>query len=157
MSLLLVARVVLALPLPVALQFKALELSSLRREETLAQALSQFQANDLQTVKGLILDLTILTDAGAVFNQASDLLGEPVDILVNNAGISAPTSLADSDLTDIHRVFQVNLIAPILLSQAFAAQFVSDKMILAVLSISVPSLLNLMKHIILSMVSVRQG
>jgi hypothetical protein len=75
MSLLLVARVVLALPLPVALQFKALELSSLRREETLAQALSQFQANDLQTVKGLILDLTILTDAGAVFNQASDLLG----------------------------------------------------------------------------------
>ena len=96
------------------------------REETLAQALSQFQANDLQTVKGLILDLTILRDAGAVFNQASDLLGgEPVDILVNNAGISAPTSLADSDLTDIHRVFQVNLIAPILLSQAFAAQFVS--------------------------------
>lgn len=92
---------------------------------TLAQALSQFQTYDGQTVKGLILDLADLTDGAALFRQVSDLLaGETVDILVNNAGISAGASLSDLDLTDLHRVFQVNLIAPILLSQAFAEQFV---------------------------------
>lgn len=34
------------------------------REETLTQALSQFQTNGIQSVKGLILDLAVLTDAG---------------------------------------------------------------------------------------------
>lgn len=98
------------------------------REDTLTQALSQFQTNGIQSVKGLILDLAVLTDARAVFNQVEDLLGgEPVDILVNNAGISAAASLADINLTDSQRVLQVNLLAPILLSQAFAAQFVSKQ------------------------------
>lgn len=94
-------------------------------EETLAQALSQFQTSGLQTVKGLILNLADLTDASDLLTQVRALLaGETVDILVNNAGISAGSSLAELDLPDLHRVFQVNLIAPILLSQAFAAQFV---------------------------------
>ena len=98
------------------------------REDTLTQALSQFQTNGIQSVKGLILDLAVLTDARAVFNQVEDLLGgEPVDILVNNAGISATASLADINLSDSQRVLQVNLLAPILLSQAFAAQFVSKQ------------------------------
>lgn len=95
------------------------------REETLTQALSQFSDDEGQTVKGLILDLADLTDASDLFTQTSNLLeGETVDILVNNAGISAAASLSEINLTDIHRVFQVNLIAPILLSQAFASQFV---------------------------------
>ncbi|GAX47428.1 SDR family NAD(P)-dependent oxidoreductase [Pseudolactococcus reticulitermitis] len=98
------------------------------REATLAQALSQFQADGIQTVKGLILDLADLLDATAVFNQVRVLLDdEPVDILVNNAGISVAASLSEIDLTDIHRVFQVNLVAPILLAQAFAAQFTAKQ------------------------------
>ena len=97
------------------------------REETLAQALSQFQANDLQTVKGLILDLTILTDAGAVFNQASDLLGgEPVDILVNNAGIIRREDAINFSEKDWDDVMNVNIKTVFFMSQAVAKQFIKQ-------------------------------
>jgi len=63
-----------------------------------------------------------LVDAGEVKSlgeAALDELGR-VDILVNNAGLTMPQSILDLGLDEWHTTFDVNLLAPVLLAQAFA-------------------------------------
>lgn len=92
---------------------------------TLSQALTAFQTQGLEHVQGLILDLGQLTDATAFLSTVRQLwAGASIDILVNNAGISIASQVTEPDIANMQRGLQVNLIAPILLSQAFAAQFV---------------------------------
>ncbi|MDR1606226.1 MAG: SDR family oxidoreductase [Streptococcaceae bacterium] len=93
---------------------------------TLETTLILFQHEKLQAVKGLVLDLSAPLAIDSFWDKVQELFnGESVDILVNNAGISDETPLAEIESEQIQQVFQVNLIAPILLSKAFAAQFVS--------------------------------
>lgn len=57
-----------------------------------------------------------LTDADAVASLIAEL-GE-IDILVNNAGIASPTRIADIELAEWRRLFDVNLTGMFLLTQA---------------------------------------
>lgn len=69
-----------------------------------------------------------VTDAEAVrtlFATAREHFG-PVDILVNNAGIYAFAPLHLATEADFHRQFATNVLAPMLTTQAFAAQPEAD-------------------------------
>lgn len=93
-------------------------------ENSLAKAESAIAEAGLPKAFGIILDLNELTTGDALFETASALLaGQSFDILINNAGVGANHSLAEIELSEIQRIFQVNLTAPILLSQAFAKQY----------------------------------
>ncbi len=63
-----------------------------------------------------------LTDADAVRALADATLTEfdRVDILVNNAGLTFPQRIVDVGLEEWHTTMNVNLLAPLLLTQAFA-------------------------------------
>ena len=43
-----------------------------------------------------------------------------IDILVNNAGLTIPQPLLEIGIDEFHTTFNVNLLAPLLLTQAFA-------------------------------------
>lgn len=93
-------------------------------QNSLAKAESDINEAGLPKALGLILDLNELKTGDSLFEQASALLAnQTFDILINNAGIGANHSLAEIELGEIQRIFQVNLTAPILLSQAFAKQY----------------------------------
>ncbi|MBS7577334.1 MULTISPECIES: SDR family NAD(P)-dependent oxidoreductase [unclassified Enterococcus] len=93
-------------------------------ENSLAKAESAIAEAGLPKAFGIILDLNELKTGEALFETASVILaGQSIDILINNAGIGANHSLAEIELSEIQRIFQVNLTAPILLSQAFAKQY----------------------------------
>jgi NAD(P)-dependent dehydrogenase (short-subunit alcohol dehydrogenase family) len=61
-------------------------------------------------------------DAGEVKSLAEATLAEfgRIDILVNNAGVARHQPIFDVDLETFHTVINVNLLAPLLLTQAFA-------------------------------------
>ncbi|NQW18404.1 MAG: SDR family oxidoreductase [Chloroflexi bacterium] len=61
-------------------------------------------------------------DAVAVKALAHDVLVEwgRIDILVNNAGLTIPQSITDLGLDEWNTTMNVNLLAPVLLAQAFA-------------------------------------
>ena len=69
----------------------------------------------------LASDLRVPAEASTVISQANEL--SPLYALVNSAAIFEPLSLSDTSLTDWERHVSINLTAPFLLSQAFAAQF----------------------------------
>ena len=66
-------------------------------------------------------DLAV-SNPGSLVAEASDLLGLPLAILVNSASIFDSDSAEDFDADGLSRHMDVNLRAPLLLSQAFAAQ-----------------------------------
>jgi NAD(P)-dependent dehydrogenase (short-subunit alcohol dehydrogenase family) len=68
----------------------------------------------------LASDLSKPAEASEVISRANDL--SPLYALVNSAAIFEPLSLADTSLDDWERHLSINLTAPFLLSQAFAAQ-----------------------------------
>jgi NAD(P)-dependent dehydrogenase (short-subunit alcohol dehydrogenase family) len=71
---------------------------------------------DIEAVK---LDVT---DESAVAKLAARLDGVAIDILINNAGIPGPhPTLGETDLTLWRQMLEVNLIAPFVISKAFAA------------------------------------
>lgn len=65
-------------------------------------------------------DFNSPAEAGILVSRASELA--PLTALVNNAAIFEPLTLADTSLQDWERHLNINLTAPFLLSQAFAAQ-----------------------------------
>ena len=68
----------------------------------------------------LASDLSQPAEAATIISQANGL--SPLYALVNSAAIFEPLSLADTSLSDWERHLSINLTAPFLLSQAFAAQ-----------------------------------
>jgi NAD(P)-dependent dehydrogenase (short-subunit alcohol dehydrogenase family) len=63
-----------------------------------------------------------MADADAVIALGAEVLGEwgRVDVLVNNAGLTIPQSIPDLGLDEWNTTMNVNLLAPVLLAQAFA-------------------------------------
>ena len=68
----------------------------------------------------LASDLSQPAEAAKIISQTNEL--SPLYALVNSAAIFEPLSLADTSLPDWERHLFINLTAPFLLSQAFAAQ-----------------------------------
>ncbi|MBP38615.1 MAG: SDR family oxidoreductase [Dehalococcoidia bacterium] len=70
-----------------------------------------------------------LSDADDVKALAGEVLEEfgRVDILVNNAGVAKHQPFFDVDLDTFHTVINVNLLAPMLLTQAFASGMIERK------------------------------
>ncbi|MBC8453008.1 MAG: SDR family oxidoreductase, partial [Chloroflexi bacterium] len=70
-----------------------------------------------------------LEDADAVKSLADAVLSEfgRVDILVNNAGVARHQPFFEVDIETFHTVINVNLLAPMLLTQAFAPGMVERK------------------------------
>jgi NAD(P)-dependent dehydrogenase (short-subunit alcohol dehydrogenase family) len=70
-----------------------------------------------------------LGDADEVKALANAVLAElgRVDILVNNAGVAKHQPFFDVDLDTFHEVINVNLLAPLLLTQAFAPGMIDRK------------------------------
>lgn len=62
-----------------------------------------------------------LADGDAIFALAERLPAP--DVLVNSAGIVLDAPLAASAVADIHRVVEIDLVAPILMMRAFADKF----------------------------------
>lgn len=70
-----------------------------------------------------------LEDADDVKALAASVLEEfgRVDILVNNAGVAKHQPFFDVDIDTFHMVMNVNLLAPLLLTQAFALGMIERK------------------------------
>lgn len=66
-------------------------------------------------------DLADPADAEALLDRARAALG-PVDVLINNASIFPEGTLRSMSAEEVHANVQVNALAPLLLSRAFAAQ-----------------------------------
>lgn len=67
-------------------------------------------------------DLRQPVEAENLLPQALDEAAGPIQILINNASIFAESHLTDFTLADLADNIQVNAMAPLLLSRAFAAQ-----------------------------------
>lgn len=67
-------------------------------------------------------DLLDLEGAAALVPRAADALGGPLDVLVNNASIFEPDAIGTVTSEGWDRAMRSNLQAPVMLTQAFAAQ-----------------------------------
>ncbi|KAI1003161.1 hypothetical protein K3495_g5039 [Podosphaera aphanis] len=65
------------------------------------------------------LDVTDSTSILAAVKSVTDRTGGSLDILVNNAGGGFTSPLLDADLTAAKKVFDLNLFAPLAVTQAF--------------------------------------
>jgi NAD(P)-dependent dehydrogenase (short-subunit alcohol dehydrogenase family) len=85
-----------------------------RGEPALAQAAEELRTHtDVSTLAGDIAD---------PWHRAAliDIAGEPIELLVNNASVLGPSpqpALADYSLTELERVYRVNVLAPLALVQ----------------------------------------
>lgn len=67
----------------------------------------------------LVADVTDPATAGRIFDTACERLGQ-VEVLVNNAGVSADIPLAQITAEDFQTQFDIHVLAPLRMMQAFA-------------------------------------
>jgi len=89
------------------------------RDETGLQDTARVARDQGVSVWTRTAELGDATELRTLGTAALDDLGR-IDILVNNAGITMPQSILDLGLDEWHATFDVNLLAPVLLAQAFA-------------------------------------
>ncbi|MDP6667332.1 MAG: SDR family oxidoreductase [Dehalococcoidia bacterium] len=70
-----------------------------------------------------------MADADDVKSLGEAALAEfgHIDILVNNAGVTIPQPILETELENFHTVINVNLLAPLLLTQIFAPGMIERK------------------------------
>jgi NAD(P)-dependent dehydrogenase (short-subunit alcohol dehydrogenase family) len=63
-----------------------------------------------------------VTDRPGIAKLAKSLPGRPIDLLIANAGVigSRDAAVAEADVATWHQTFDVNVVAPVMLAQAFA-------------------------------------
>jgi 3-oxoacyl-[acyl-carrier protein] reductase len=71
-------------------------------------------------VKGVTLDLGDDTSIKAAIKEIGALTGNKVDVLVNNAGTASGGLFQMMPMAELRRVFDINLIGPILLTQGLS-------------------------------------
>lgn len=71
-------------------------------------------------------DLTSETELNEMFSDALNFLGR-LDILINNAGIGIRGKVADIDVADWEKVYQLNLKAPFMLARLAAREMIMQK------------------------------
>ncbi|KAB5584997.1 short-chain dehydrogenase/reductase [Coniochaeta sp. 2T2.1] len=77
-----------------------------------------------ETVQLDVEDQFSIRDAAV---QVQRLIGPSLDILVNNAGIGSSVSLVDTDVEHNNKIFNVNVVAVLAVTQAFTKQIVAAK------------------------------
>ena len=77
-------------------------------------------SGNVDCVKAVALDLGDETSIKAAIKEIGALTGNRVDILVNNAGIASGGLFQLMPMTELRRVFDINLIGPILLTQGLS-------------------------------------
>ncbi|KAK0630215.1 hypothetical protein B0T17DRAFT_489236 [Bombardia bombarda] len=97
--------------------------SSTKRVEDLISQISSLPG--APKARGCKSDLTKINGPKAVIAELDAWLGlgSCVDILVNNAGVELNRSLGEIELDDYNQIFDLNVRAPILLTQALLPRF----------------------------------
>ena len=82
-------------------------------------AVCRTPSSELQQIEGvrIITDIDV-TDPEAITRLASQLAHQAIDVLINNAGVLSGEPLQQLDADRIRHQFEVNALAPLLLSQA---------------------------------------
>ncbi len=97
-----------------------------RRADRLAAAVSEIAAGGGQAV-ALPIDLSQPQAADDLVERTRHALGGSLDVLVNNAGVMLPGRLERLAPQALQQVMHVNLIAPILLTQAALSQLTASR------------------------------
>ncbi len=78
---------------------------------------------ELESLHVNIIDgVDVATDEG-IGKMVAALKGVPIDLLINNAGILANESLGSIDKNSIRQQFEVNALAPLVVTEALMGQF----------------------------------
>ncbi|MEM8505212.1 MAG: SDR family oxidoreductase [Cyanobacteria bacterium P01_D01_bin.1] len=97
---------------------------SARGDEVIAvcrEPSSELQALAVEIVSGIDV-----SDAGAIATLKEALNNRPIDVLINNAGIYRQSSLGSLNIDGIKEQFEVNAIAPLVLTQALLPNLVNS-------------------------------
>ena len=92
--------------------------SSSEEATEFASKLNKLRKNSAVAKK---INLAELDTLDLFFRECQETFG-PLTCLINNASVFAPTDLKNISATEIKRTFDINLIAPILLSKSMASQ-----------------------------------
>ncbi len=65
-------------------------------------------------------------DAGALGNSVDQVTASPVSVLINNAAVQTLANFADLSPEDWRQTFEVNVLAPVRLSQLFLPQLIES-------------------------------
>ncbi len=82
-------------------------------------AVCRTASSELQGIEGvrLLADIDV-TDTDAIARLSTQLAHQAIDVLINNAGVLSDESLNDLDAGRIRHQFEVNALAPLLLTRA---------------------------------------
>lgn len=82
-------------------------------------AVCRTPSSELQQIEGvrIIADIDV-TDADAIAQLATQLSHQALDVLINNAGVLSDESLQNCNAAAIRHQFEVNALAPLLLTRA---------------------------------------
>ena len=75
---------------------------------------------DANRIKGVVLDLEEEVSIKSAIREIAYVTGNKVDVLVNNAGTASGGLFQMMSMTELRRVFEVNLFGQILLSQGLS-------------------------------------
>ncbi|MCH2534496.1 MAG: SDR family oxidoreductase [Bdellovibrionales bacterium] len=82
-------------------------------------AICRTNSDELKTVSNHIFDNVDVTNFNQIKEISDKLKSTKFDLIINNAGVLLPTSLSDLNVENINTMFQVNAVAPLVLTQEF--------------------------------------
>jgi 1-acylglycerone phosphate reductase len=74
----------------------------------------------LSNVTPITLDITQASDIQAAVETVKKATGGKLDLLINNAARNHFMPALDEDLDQVRKLFEINFIAPLAVTQAFA-------------------------------------
>ena len=93
-----------------------------------ATAVSELNKLRKDSAAAKTIDLVDLDSLDAFFHECKETFG-PLTCLINNASVFASTDLKNVSPTELKRTFDINLIAPIILSKNMASQKMKSSII----------------------------
>src|SRR5882762_7191571 len=95
---------------------------------TVIGTLRNLKEADALKVLGAEIELLDVADDKSIAALGDRLKGRAIDVLVNNAGVGSPqSSLPEATGEELHRVFQINAFAPLLLTKALLPSLKAGK------------------------------
>ncbi len=82
-------------------------------------AICRTNSDELKAVSNHIFDNVDVTNFTQLKEIANELKAIKFDLIINNAGVLLPTSLNELNVDNINTMFQVNAVAPLVLTQVF--------------------------------------
>jgi NAD(P)-dependent dehydrogenase (short-subunit alcohol dehydrogenase family) len=95
---------------------------------TVIGTLRNLKESDALKALGAEIELLDVADDKSIAALGERLKARPIDVLVNNAGVGSPqSSLNEVTGEELHRVFQINTFAPLLVTNALAPSLKAGK------------------------------